>query len=326
MPITNAGDRDADDRSKGIGRFITTKHGVVESLEKDHTTVPFARKRALFDVRLGQIAASLRLKNERSPQSPPLYIPRTAGRFLITGKGCPRQVLHTDFEVTHGGNDYQAAPSHPGYFVMAAGKDEFPIWVWERSHVFCNALKQAVEQLSSAVVVKKHIVPAYSVLICRGDVFHCGASYEDGKPGRDQDRDADTGNDALWNLRYYMYIVREGIQVKDGIHLRVSLNPPFLEDGSDGSGSENERHSDEDAEHRMDVAEDNGKQARRHPSGSMRSASINSPRSKSSKHHSTGGKAVRKYRPTETDDKDSSGDEYDDEEISSESSSEEDDY
>ena len=59
--IVNAGDMDEYDREKGIGRFTSTLQAVITKMETGNTSV--AVKRALLDVGLGQMLATMRVGN-----------------------------------------------------------------------------------------------------------------------------------------------------------------------------------------------------------------------------------------------------------------------
>ena len=107
-----------------------------------------------------------------------MAVPKSGG-FLLTGKGCPRQSLHTDFGVGKSRNGNLEYARNPGYFFMCSGENRFPLWVCPFSHYFTVKDSIAQRHMSMGVQVKKVHVPPNSVFIGRGDLSHAGASYED---------------------------------------------------------------------------------------------------------------------------------------------------
>ena len=111
---------DGKHRNKGIGRYITTLAGVSSEVEQNADTVWVARKRAMMEVRLAQIAAALRLADPEKGSSE-MAVPKSGSRFLLTRKGCPRQSLHKDFGVGKSKNGNLEYASNPGYSFMCSG-------------------------------------------------------------------------------------------------------------------------------------------------------------------------------------------------------------
>ena len=156
-PIVNTATTDTADRKKGTGRFITTLEGVAVHLEQEPSKTWVVVKRALLDVRLGQIIAAMRLGRHGTTRTgvDAMKIPITGGRFLLTGKGCPRQTLHTDFEVLDSGKGEDV----PGYFVVCTSGAATPLWVVRHSHVYLRQGALALEHLSKGVKAQKVTIP-----------------------------------------------------------------------------------------------------------------------------------------------------------------------
>lgn len=178
-PIVNTGDDETDEknRNEGRARFTSTRHCLVDYAENDETHIDrfkFVTRRALLDVWLGILVRLIGLEECGLPGEK-LVMPASGGRFLITGKGCPRQVPHNDFPVPPRDRKDQL----PGYFVIANGDDPFPIWVCPGSHkyVFSKALE--LDMYAKTMKLKKVIVPPRSVFIGHGHVQHAGAGHVD---------------------------------------------------------------------------------------------------------------------------------------------------
>ena len=93
----------------------------------------FVRKRALLDVRIAQILAAMRVESDGTKRRgvKNMKIPETGGRFLYTGKDCPQQQLHTDFEV----HRLRIERNH-GVFVIVTTATASKLWVVDRYHFF----------------------------------------------------------------------------------------------------------------------------------------------------------------------------------------------
>ena len=221
-PIVNTRDTDEADRSRGKGRFITTMEGICAHLEQEPDLSWVVEKRAMLDARLGQILAAMRLGGEDMalPAVDTLKTPRSGGRFLLTGEGCPRQALHTDFQVEEGSRLSEL----PGYFLICTTGEATPLWVVDHSHFFLRRPPQALHVLSRGVVARKVIIPPYSVLIGRGDLQHAGAGHED-----------NPNPSVRGSIRYHIYFVPHTQKLMDGVHYPTDLNPDFEEDESEES-------------------------------------------------------------------------------------------
>ena len=227
-PIINKGVPATDnaDSQKGASRFSTTKEGMV-GFEQDQDKQWVVRKRALLDARLGQILRALNLDRASAGMwdDPDMSIPRTGGRFLLTGKGCGRQTPHQDFQ------SRSRADFCPGYFMIGTGVQPTPLWVCDYSHTFTSTTKQAARRFSKAASLKKVKIPPFSVFVGRGDLTHAGAAYEDSQV-----------KEGL--IRYHLYFAPRGVRIEDGVHRFGEFRPRFEEEGVD-KGSRTKRKSPE---------------------------------------------------------------------------------
>jgi len=212
-PIYNAGARDEADRRKGIGRFTTTLQGIAHDPEKNNK-VWVAQRRALLDVRIASILAYCDTTKTGFGLDA-YYIPDTGGRFLYTGKGCPRQSLHTDFAAYRDNGSPDEATAANGFFALVTGKDASALHVVDYSHTYLKAYDSELPYLSKAVHAKLVTIPPFSVFIGRGDLFHAGPSEEDV-------RECKNGS-----LRYHLYFAPKGDSLPDAVHNVKDFRPPF---------------------------------------------------------------------------------------------------
>ena len=215
-PIINTTSDDAD-RAKGVGRFITTLEGVAVHLEQNVDLLWVVRKRALLDVRLCQIAVAMGLDKDDATRNglDLMAIPKTGGRFLLTGKGCQRQYLHTDFGLEHPVSDTR----NPGYFVLCTTRSPTPLWVVNHSHFYLREDGELLRALAKGTYARKVMIQPFSVLIGRGDLFHGGAGHDD------------FPNPTIRGcLRYHMYFVPHDRTLVDGIHLVEDFAPGYEDD------------------------------------------------------------------------------------------------
>ena len=218
-PIINTVTDEAD-RGKGVGRFITTLEGIAAHLEQDENLGWVVRKRAFLDARLGQLVVAMGLDKVGSSSFgvEAMAVPKTGGRFLLTGKGCQRQYLHTDFAVGSTPDEKRV----PGYFVLCTTRSPTPLWVVNHSHFYLGETDKVKQALSNAVFARKVLIPPFSVLIGRGDLQHGGAGY------------MDFPNPTIKGcLRYHMYFVPHDRTLIDGIHLPSFLRPRFEDEVGD---------------------------------------------------------------------------------------------
>ena len=132
--IINEGDEeDKLEGAKGTGRRSTTNFAVTHAMEKEEDAWQ-AVARAMIDVRLGQLLACLKVWSNRGRKQEKMYMPKTGGRFLLTSRGCKRQVLHSDFNIEPKKNtSILDKDFNPGYFALCSGELRFrfglTIWV-----------------------------------------------------------------------------------------------------------------------------------------------------------------------------------------------------
>jgi hypothetical protein len=194
--IYNTGYQDADDRAEvsRLGRMTVHLH--------------------IYQAKL-RVELALALLLECLDESPEgLYFPSTGGRLLLTvGAGrndCPRQHPHADFALQDGpGSIPWTARPNPSYFLIASGAQSFPVHVWPFSHILSTANDEvrlkAVSRAAHSLMVD---VPAYSVFIGRGDLFHAGASGSETNT-----------TSSPTNVRLHLYAARTGSRLLDAVHL-----------------------------------------------------------------------------------------------------------
>lgn len=213
-PIINTGDPDSDAkmRTEGRCRFSTTKDGMIH-FEDNPDLAWVVKKRALLDARIGQVIRAMNLDPAVAPgwYDPEMTVPRTGGRFLLTGEGCPRQTTHQDFPTR------SSMEKCPGYFALATGMHSTPIWACENSHLYVFGTAKEIRAFSKAAKLKKIIIPPYSLFIGRGDLTHAGAGF---------------GDSSVPNglLRYHIYFAPRGVRIEDGVH-RIGIFRPRFEEG-----------------------------------------------------------------------------------------------
>lgn len=225
--IVNRSNRVDDlEASKGIGRFSTSRHGVMELLEKQ-STVQHCCTRAQLDTRLALIVRLLNICGAQQQCS----IPSTGGRALCTVGGTQRQILHVDGWTTVR-DDGSPSDSPPGVFAIATGADETPLWVLRGSHIvlgkhFCRGLNLPAN-VDKTMFVEKVMIPPWSVLICIMDVVHAGAGSADYNEGLKR---------PSW--RYHMYFKPTDFQLGDGVGTISGFHPTFLDGHDEDNHSSN---------------------------------------------------------------------------------------
>lgn len=196
------------------GRLMTTRKDIVDAMESTPARATLVRKRALLDARLGQLCAGLGLVNQRKVGER-TFAPKTGGRVRGRGAGCKRQQFRTDFETLT--NKGKLDAGNPGYFMMVSGKYSFPLWICETSHAHYAVTKSDFQGLSKGVYVRTFTVPPMSIFIGRGDVFHAGASSEDG-----------TLPDHVL-FRYHTCMVPEKYKLPDAVELTPYFTSRFID-------------------------------------------------------------------------------------------------
>jgi len=155
-PIINVGDEtmDQNHRNAGIGRYSSTPWLTSSHLEDSGERIPVAVRRAYLDVWVGWLLALMNLDNYGTW---PCIMPRSGGRFLVTGNKCPDQCGHNDFVARKEGS--------PGYFCIITGSHPVTLWVSRCSHIFVWYSEERKEALVNALVMEEIIIPVHSVLL-----------------------------------------------------------------------------------------------------------------------------------------------------------------
>lgn len=233
-------DRKASTRK--IGRYATTIHGMTVSIEQSENRVWAVRSRALVDVRVGQIAAGLKIVGGSNTYNKNIsvHMPRTGGRWLYTTKNCERQRLHTDFKGLSR-EETISGTGNPGYFVLCSASEEVPLWVCEYSHrLIAASSERDVCNLSRGTRVVMIKIPPLSIFVGRGDLYHAGASYDDSP-----------SQSGL--MRYHMYLAPDDYRLSDAVNYHPHFNPRFKKYGSHQSDEEND--GDEFCIHDLEINE-----------------------------------------------------------------------
>ena len=210
-PIVNTGypDQDEKDKDTGAVRFQSSQDCVTSHIEGKEELRWLVERKALLDVWLGLIACALGLTN--SDKGPKCWLPASGGRFLITNPGCKRQTAHNDFP--H--EKYVPGSTHPGYFIMVSGEDDFPIWVMPGSHDFCKFTEWRRCAVGVFSQMEKIIVPKNSVFIGHGLLTHAGAGWED------RLRSSVTP-------RYHIYLRPENFQLINSVYYALGGIPSYF--------------------------------------------------------------------------------------------------
>ena len=97
----------------------------------------------------------------------------------MTSTECRRQVLHTDFKPLSR-QDTLSENKCPGYFTIATGELEVPLWICSHSHRLAATTSAAKPRAaSSASTVHMIRVPPFSVFVGRGDLHYFGLATAD---------------------------------------------------------------------------------------------------------------------------------------------------
>lgn len=209
-PIINHGVSAIDkiDRSKGMGRYITTRKFVMDYMESSHGRIWASKRRALLDAWIAILLTLLGIDDNEQDR---LFLTNTGGRWIETGAGCPAQCSHNDFEV--------GSKSRAGYFYIVSGKTGFFIWACEGSHKFVLYTEKERESLKQILKLDLHYVPPESIFIGHGYLQHAGAGYDDHKHfhGALPSFLNDKKKRLSGYLRYHGYVHSEKMKVPDSI-------------------------------------------------------------------------------------------------------------
>ena len=190
-PIINSRNaaNDENDRNMGIGRYSTTNKFLTETLEKGDY-VHLAQRRAYLDVWIGIMVSLLNIDDNGKVN---VYVPRTGGRWLLTGRYCKIQVGHNDFHIIVGN-------ICPGYFAIVTGAERVYLWVCPGSHQYVHYNKKEREGLSANLKMERIEIPPNSIFIGHGHLQHAGDGYN--------------GSHCV---RYHTYIAPEDVEIPDAI-------------------------------------------------------------------------------------------------------------
>lgn len=190
-PIVNKGVSGEDDRANagGHSRFTSLPTLLFDITEHGEGTVKFAERRAALDVWIGIVSSLLDMDRRGKDRS---WLPKTGGRFLLSGKGVTDQCGHNDFPVRESGS--------PGYFFLVTGPAKASLHVCPGSHLYVRYHKSRRELLRKSLQMEEVAIPPFSMFIGHGQVQHAGVGWR-GSP----------------SLRYHTYISPEGSVLPDAI-------------------------------------------------------------------------------------------------------------
>lgn len=190
-PIVNIGNgtRDRNNNDCGRSRFSSTEKLLEDKLGNSDENNWFAPRRSALDVWIGWLLALLNLDSdgERGAQ-----VPRTGGRFLLTGEGCPDQTGHNDFPTEKRNN--------PGYFCITTSQEQTSLFVCPSSHQYVWYDEEDRISLARMLKMTEITIPARSIFIGHGLLQHAGCGW--------------LGFQAL---RYHMYIIPTGMEMEDSV-------------------------------------------------------------------------------------------------------------
>ena len=168
-PIVNTAlpDVDRNKRDMGFARYSSTVGLLMDTMETGTKNVPLAERRAHLDVWVGMAMSSLNIDGWGNS---PVFIPRTGGRFLITGKHCERQTGHNDFPVRN-------PEDSPGYFTIVTGAESATLWVAPSSHTFVFYSEASRQLLSRSLLMTEVTIPQFSIFVGHGHLQHAGAAW-----------------------------------------------------------------------------------------------------------------------------------------------------
>lgn len=197
-PIVNSGDEptDKNQRDMGVGRYATTNKFLMKTMETKHN-VELARRRAFLDVWIGLVVSQMNLDANGRFEA---FIPRTGGRWILTGIKCLPQCGHNDFPVI-------AGFACPGYFVIVTGLERAYLWVAPGSHNYVYYSAEDRQTLGSTLKMERFTIPPSSIFIGHGHVQHAGDGY--------------SGSHCP---RYHTYFSPKGFRIPDAILFAYGTN------------------------------------------------------------------------------------------------------
>ena len=183
-------------------RYISHRKMFFEMIENDPAKQGLVRYKALLDARVAMIGLKLGVTTGSGTKC---MIPASGGRMLVSPPYCRRQVFHVDYDVQAlRGKDAKCPPNNPGGFALCTGDKEDWLWIVPRSHYGLQRSFVEGKDCGPAYEAEKISIPAYSVVVVRGDCVHAGSET----PGN-----GETG------FRYHVAFVPDGVTVTNSIHL-----------------------------------------------------------------------------------------------------------
>ena len=166
-----------------------------------------------MDVYIGQLCSAMGLRDMCKTN---MFTPLSGGRYLITGKDCPAQCGHNDFDHVDGDKT-----GGPGCFVIVSGEEEVKLWISDGSQK--NVTESVRRKLKMAKVSRmyKITIPPRSVFVGHGYVQHAGAEWE-----------------GTHSIRYHMYFVPKGHPLKDNVSFAYGASFKKNTDESDDSSED----------------------------------------------------------------------------------------
>lgn len=213
---------DRASRRRGTTRFQCNTRLLCDIMETDEN-VWLAQTRAFLDFYVCTF-----MKNIAPCNYEDMAIPKTGGRFLMTGKGCLPQTGHNDFPHTLETNS-------PGYFAIVT-MEETGLYVCDFSNQFVFSSDAQKKHLVQGLAMTHIIIPANSIFFGHGHLQHAGDGYRGSRC-----------------LRYHIYFAPTGYRIGDSISFAYNdslpLDRPFdYEYNASESESEDDKGSSEESD------------------------------------------------------------------------------
>lgn len=231
--IANTGKATDEEEAHNLnGRWQGTRASVVDDLERTDEGVGIAKRKALFEVRVGLLLAMLNLSDQENPQSA-MYCPDTGCRPLGSSNKSVRQTFHSDQEIM-GYVKTILEERNPGYFIVGTGANPGCLWTVEGSHRdIAKSKLSRLALMSSSKWADLQSIPPLSVFIGRGDLQHAGPASTDFPI---------FSNDT--NVRLHMYCFPKGTPFPNAIHILSDYQPNVRTDTTSLCDSSSSGHDD----------------------------------------------------------------------------------
>jgi len=163
---------------------------------------------------------------------PRLYCPDTGSRVIMnSSKEGKEQIPHIDYCIpeTASLDSRTGALKYPPYFAEVTTANPTPLWILSNSHKTVGKLEDERTLIDTYHNLPLIYVPAWSIIITRGDITHAGGSGEMAAKVEDKYTSGSTekAEGAGRCTRSHLYIGREGIGLPDSIndqHTETSNN------------------------------------------------------------------------------------------------------